>query len=227
MRTFIDTMRERRRKKKYDVILQGRHDLTDYEKELLIPEVKAKLETLKIRFNEIIKLCEVHQNSREFSQNVYRIINPQGLPSAPGQSPEEIAKIFFSAVKAQAKKEGVDDISTILEQYKDVQNVNELGKFLTQVNIFCSSLLVVKNNLFLVRFEAYPTATHTKTGEVINTQPVLYFVTTESFQIAINAILEIAKSTVGTIDEWQKYNIKLKEGYLNLFLNRLTISNTK
>ena len=131
-------------KKEYDVILRGRRFLTDYEKELLIPELKLKLEALKRRFSEIIQLCEVQKGLKGFTENIHLIINPSALPSNANES---IAENFFNGIKAQAQEEGVDDINRILNQHKDIKNVKEFLKFLTDVNILCSSLLVIKNRL--------------------------------------------------------------------------------
>ncbi len=217
-------IREYRDKKRYDVILQGRFHLTDYEKYLLVPELKARLEVLKGRFSEIIQLCELQKNSTQFNRNINSIINPAGLPSDPNES---VAEAFFNGVKAQAQKEGVGDIDRILNQHKNIGNVSELGAFLDDVNILSSSLLTIKNRLFLFKIEAYPIATHTQTGQVITAQPNQYFVTTEPFQISIDGILGIARAISDTIDEWHKYSMKLKTQYLDLYINRLSVRNTK
>ena len=90
-------------------------------------------------------------------------------------------------------------------------------------------LLIIghKKSSLLFKIETYPIATHMQTGEVINAQPTQYSVTTEPFQIAIDNIMGIAKATSETIDEWQKYNIKLKLECLSLYTNRISINNTR
>jgi hypothetical protein len=211
-------------KKSYEIILHDRQYLTDYEKEQLVPELKSRLNILKQYFNEIISLCDVQVGSPVFEQAVELIINPKGLPNSP-KNPK-ISISFFNDVKAQAKKEGVDDIDQIIDKYKDIQNTKQLGLFLSEVNLLCSSLLAVKNHLFLYKIQGYPSVTNIETGKITPGYPQQYSLTTEPFQILITNIVGVAKATSETIDEWHKYAMQLKLQYLNLYTKKLSIKST-
>ena len=227
MGKILTNIQEYLDRRRYNVILQDRRHLTDYEKEQLIPELKLRLEALKKYFNEIIRLCDLQRNSREFTQNLDTIINPRGLPGVLQDGGQSIAERFFDEIKAQAQREGVDDIEKILNRHREIHNTKELGLFLNEVNLLCSSLLAVKNNLFLYKIEGYPFVTNVQTGQTISAQPRQYFLTTEPFQITINNIISVASATSGTIDEWHKYAMNLKSQYLDLYINRLSIKNSR
>ena len=55
MASIFDKLRSLRDKKRYEVILHDRTHLTDYEKDVLIPELKSRLGALKQYFKDIIE----------------------------------------------------------------------------------------------------------------------------------------------------------------------------
>lgn len=97
-------------KRRYKTILHDRRYLTDYEKEQLIPEIKSRLKVLAQYFKEIIKLCDVQKDSKEFNLSLNSIINPKAAPISLQQSGQSVSEKFFGDVKLQAQEEGVDDI---------------------------------------------------------------------------------------------------------------------
>lgn len=87
--------------------------------------------------------------------------------------------------------------------------------------------MAVKNHLFLYKIEGYPFITDANTGQTFAGHPQQYFLTTEPFQIIINNIMNVAKALSETIHEWHKYNMNLKSQYLSIYVNGLTLRNTK
>jgi len=220
-------LREYFEKKRYKIILHDRRYLTDYENEQLVPELKSRLNVLVQYFNDIITLCEIQKGSKEFNQNLNSIINPRGITIRFHDSGESVAENFFGDVQAQAQKEGVDDIKRILNLYDNIQDTKQLGLFINEINLQCSSLMAVKNFLFLYKIEGYPFIVDPKTGQSIAQQPQQYFLTTEPFQIVINNIIGVAKALSDTIHEWHKYNMDLKSQYLKIHVNNISLRNTK
>ncbi|GBE39726.1 hypothetical protein BMS3Bbin08_02357 [bacterium BMS3Bbin08] len=213
-------------KKRYNIILHDRLYLTDYEKYQLIPELKSRLKVLKKYHEEVVQLCDIQKKQPAFNQNLNSIINPQGIPSPPEESDLGLSDKYFNDVKKQAK-DGVDDIDRINELYENIEDTKQLGMFLNEVNFLCSSLLAVNNRLFLYKINGYPIVTNIQTGQTIATQPPQFYLTTEPFQLLVSNIVEVARATSDSIHEWHKYTMKLKTQYLDLYINRISIRNTK
>jgi hypothetical protein len=213
--------------KRYKAIVQDRRLLTDYEKEQLIPELKSRLKVLIQYFKEIISLCDIQKGSKEFNSKINSIINPQSIPIAPQDSVESISEKFYESIKAQAQKEGVDDIENILKSFENIDDANKLGLFLNEINLQCSSLMAVKNKLFLFKIEGYPFISNAKTGETVACQPQQYFLTTEPFQIIIGNLVAVAKATSDTVHEWHKYNMSLKSKYLSIYESSISLRNSR
>ena len=213
-------------KKRYKAILQDRMHLTDYERDQLIPELRLRLGALIQYFSDIIRICENQKNSRLFIENLSSIINPKGLPSSEVDA-QCLSEKFFDGVKKQAQIENVDDINRILNEYENIKNVGKLGLFLNEVNLLCSSLLEVKNRLFLFKIEAYPHILDQRTGQTITNIPHQFYLTTEPFQIAIQNIAFVCKATSETVHEWHRQTMNMKSQFLNLFNNKITLRNNR
>ncbi len=129
MRNLILKFKNYRLKKRYEIFLQDRIQLSDYEKKQLIPEIKSRLKVLIEYFQNIISICERQRGSRFFMENLDSIINPLGLTSPQGNT-QSLGQRFFDEVMNQAQTENIDDINRILREYECVENTGELGLFL-------------------------------------------------------------------------------------------------
>jgi hypothetical protein len=224
MKKLISKLKQYRNRKRYEVILNDRQHLTDYERNQLIPELKCRLSILKEYFNEVINLCDIQKNSEVFNQAVFSVINPNNFESDPHNPKEAPAEKFFNGIKEVAQTQGVDDIDEVLKKYSTIENIKQLGLFLTEVNNFCSALVVINNNLFLYKIETYPYLTNVKTGQIMATHPPQYTITIEPFQILVTNIVGVSKATSETIHEWHKYALKLKVQYLDLYTTKFSIN---
>jgi hypothetical protein len=213
-------------KRRYEVILRSRKHLTEYEQGQLIPELKSRLKVLKQYFYDIIRICDEQKNSPLFTANLHTIINPENLNPAQSNL-QDLSNQFFDGIKGQAQTENIDDINNILGQFENINDVNTLGLFINEVNLLCSSLLAVKNRLFLFRIDAYPHLVDMRKGDIITDQPKQYFLTIEPFQIAIDNIASVAKATSDTVHEWHKQTMKQKTLYLDFYNRKLSIKSNR
>jgi len=220
-------MNKKINQKDYDAILHGRTHLTDYESDLLIPELKYRLEALKEYFQQIIDLCNTQKGSQVFTNSLTSIINQNGLPSGNDENTKSLSDRFFDTIKNQAQSQNIEEIDKILEEYSNISDLKTLGMFLNKVNFLCSSLLAVKNNLFLFKIEGYPFIVNKQTGQTTAALPVQYFITTEPFKIAIDQIMSVADATSKTIHEWHKHTMESKSQYINLYAKNISIRNNK
>ena len=220
----LDTYFERKR---YGVILNNRKHLTDFEADQLIPDLKNRLIILKKYFQEIINICKIQEESKVFTDAATRVIN--GLQFQPDEhSPQvPIAKKYFNDIKSHSKEQGIEWIDQILNDNQEIITVKQLIRFANEVNLFCSAMATIKNDLLLYKINTYPYITNVTTGETIATHPQEYYLTIEPFQNYIYNIVEVSKATIDSIQEWSKSSQKLKNQYLELYNTRLSLRNTR
>jgi len=227
MKNLSNRLRAYKDKKRYEIILHDRSHLTDYEKEILIPELISRLNVLREYFGEIISLCDKQKNNDVFSQAVLSVINPNNFEADPRDSQISPAQKFFGEVKDVAQTQGIDDLNKILLEHGKIENLKQLGHFLTDVNNFCFALATVNNNLLLYKIETYPFLTNIKTGQTAVTFPPQYALTVEPFQLLVSNIVGVSKAITETVNDWHKYFLKLKSDYLDLHIKRLSVSNMR
>lgn len=213
-------------KKHYRIISQDRTDLTDYEKDQLIPELKSRLEVLKNYFYDVIRISDDLAGSSLFTQNLHSILNQKFIESQEGNG-QSLAHKYFNDAKIFAKVENIDDINRILEKYESIEKVKDLGLFLNEINFLCSSMVNIHNKMFYFNIDAYPHVEDSRTGQAISREPKQYLLTIQPFQITIQNIISVCKATSETVHEWHKYTTRLKTQSLDLYINRLTIRNSR
>ncbi|MBW1949565.1 MAG: hypothetical protein JRJ18_08470 [Deltaproteobacteria bacterium] len=218
-------MKTKLNKKHYSIIFQDRTNLTDYEKDQLIPEIKSRLEVLKNYFYDVIKISDDLAASSLFTQNLYSILNPKNIESQENNA-QILAQKFFDDAKNFAKVENIDDIDRILKKYESIKKVKDLGLFLNEINFLCSSMVNIHNKMFYFNIDAYPHIEDRRTGQTVSKEPNQYLLTIQPFQITVQNIISVCKATSETVHEWHKYTTRLKTQSLDLYNNRLTIRNS-
>lgn len=214
-------------RKRWGLVLNARKHLTDFEIDQLIPDLKSRLEILKIYFEGIIKICNVQENSKVFSDSVTQVINELQFEADENNPQESIAKLYFNDVRKHSKEQGVEWIDKILKNNQQITSLKQLISFANEVNMFCSAMSTINNDLLLYKINTYPYLTNQSTGEVIATHPKEYYLTIEPFQHYIHNIVEVSKATIDSIQEWNKSSQKLKTQYLDLYNERLSLRNTR
>jgi hypothetical protein len=212
-------------KKYYDVIIKDRKELSDYERDQLIPELKSRLDVIKSFFNEIINTCDNHFDYLPFKRNLDDILNPNSLPSIDNN--DNLSDIFFNEIKRQSQEDFINNIETVLNKYNKIVDFKSLGLFMTEVNFLCSVLMNTKNILFLYKIVGYPNVKNLQTGEIKSNRPAQYELTIEPFQIAIDNIFQVAKSTSETIHEWHKQVMQSKTQFVDLYNAGIKLRNSK
>jgi hypothetical protein len=191
-------------RKRWGQVLNARKHLTDFEIDQLIPDLKNRLEILKIYFEEIIKICNVQETSKVFSNAVTQVINELQFQADENSPRESIAKLYFTDVRKHSKEQGVEWIDKILKDNQEISSLKQLISFANEVNMFCSAMSTINNDLLLYKINTYPYLTNQSTGEVIATHPKEYYLTIEPFQNYIHNIVEVSKAIIDTIQEWNK-----------------------
>jgi len=213
--------------KKYnDVIIKGRKELSDYERDQLIPELKSRLEVIKSFFNKIINTCDSHFNYTPFKQNLETIINPNSFHSINNN--DTLSDNFLNEIKRQSQEDFINNIESILNKYNSIIDFKSLGLFMTEVNHLCSVIINTKNTLLLYKIEGYPIIKDLNTGEINLPRPIKYELTTEPFQVTIDNIFLVAKATSETINEWHKQEVmQSKRQFVDLYIAGIKLKNSR
>lgn len=212
MRKTLTKIKKWREKRYYRAALKYRTILSDYEKEFLVPELKSCLAHLKEHFLNIIKICEKAETDPVFKTLLGQIINPQGLPSR--QSVDDLVKEFCHKIVEVAQTQHVDVIDKILSDYGRIESLKELGQFLNEVNLFCSSTVEVKNKTVLFHLQTYIYLVNPQNGHA-QTVPNDTYMTLLPIQNSIENVVSVCQATSDTIHIWHKQYMEEKNRFLS------------
>lgn len=216
------------RRWKHRDILVWRVDLSEYESDFLLPELKGRTEALLSYFKEIEKYC----NDRADEQGLGTLLRELLIDSKLEHlvplkdrpiSATELTKKFFKDLKEGNHNTFIKPLSEVLKLFKDEMSLKEFGKLLIQLNFICSTILEVKNELFYYQFRSVSIA-ETNNGLVVNPAEE-HRVILMPFQNTIDNAVFVAKSTSENISNWHKEQAPQKSNYLNLLSHKISQRN--
>lgn len=218
------------RKWKQRDFLKWRDDLSDYERDFFLPEIKGRCEALLDYCKAIDSLCTERAEEHNFGVMLRNLILPsdfEALIPADQRPPEPkvLAKMYFSAIQKVNKETFIDPLEKVIQKLNPNISLKEFGLALNEVNLICSSVVQIKEKLFLYRFGSIAFVKNPQTGEVVPTQPKELNLMLHQFQNTIENIYGVANSTSGTLHQWQKEQMQWKTEVLKLTTERIAQRN--
>jgi hypothetical protein len=210
--------------------LKWRDDLSDYERDFFLPEIKGRCEALLIYCREIDSYCTERAEEHNFGVLLKNLMLPQDIEelvpvgSRP-PAPKVLAKLYFSAIQKVNKETFIEPLEKVIQKLSSNVDLKEFGLILNEVNLVCSSVVQIKEKLFLYRFGSIAFVKDPQTGQVIPTQPKELNLMLHQFQNTIENIYGVANSTSGTLHQWQKEQMQWKTEYLKVTSERIAQRN--
>ncbi|WP_413288385.1 hypothetical protein [Bdellovibrio sp. HCB337] len=210
--------------------LKWRDDLSDYERDFFLPEIKGRCEALLLYCKEIDLFCIERADEHNFGVMLRKLMLPADVEALipADQRPSEpkvLAKKYFSAIQKVNKETFIEPLENVIQKINSNVGMKEFGLILNEVNLVCSSVIQIKEKLFLYRFGSIAFVKNPQTGEVILTQPNELNLMLHQFQNTIDNIYGVANSTSGTLHQWQKEAMEWKTEFLKVTTERIAQRN--
>lgn len=218
------------RKWKQRDFLKWRDDLSDYERNFFLPEIKGRCEALLAYCKDIDSLCTERAEEHNFGVMLRTLMMPadvEALIPADQRPPEPkvLSKMYFSAIQKVNRETFIEPLERVIQKLNSNVSLKEFGLILNEVNLICSSVIQIKEKLFLYRFGSIAFVKNPQTGEVIPTQPRELHLMLHQFQNTIENIYGVANSTSGTLHQWQKEAMEWKTEFLKVTTERIAQRN--
>tara|TARA_R110002049_G_scaffold209537_1_gene380431 strand:- start:1300 stop:2214 length:915 start_codon:yes stop_codon:yes gene_type:complete len=210
--------------------LKWRDELTEYERDFFLPEIKGRCEALLTYFKEI----DVYCNDRKYEHNfglMLRKLNLNGLDESRfpetdrPQTPKKISEDFFSSIQIENRKSFIEPLEKILLKIRVNVSLKDFGSIMNEVNLICSIVVQAKSKLFLYRLSSFAYVQDTNTKQVVLAPPRELSVLLLQFQSSLDNIFNIANSTSSTLHQWHKEQMQWKTEYLKVLSERIAQRN--
>jgi hypothetical protein len=211
--------------------LKWRDDLSEYEKDFLLPELKARCEELLKYCKEINQYCDERVDERAFGATLRQLVIDSKYeqlvpPELRPPSPEVLARQFFEQTRDMNYVSFIKPLEQVLGRFNNNDiDLKEFGKILNEINHICSTIVQVKQRLFLYSLRSYVIAIDPKTGDPIVSEPKDLAVLLIPFKNTLDNIYNVANATSGTIHQWHKEQMQWKTEFLKVKSERLAQRN--
>ncbi|MEI6092767.1 MAG: hypothetical protein WCQ47_03695 [bacterium] len=196
---------------KNDEIKFDRKALNSYEKEILIPHLKDTLAYYKKTFLRVIEICHELETQSFFQLAIKNLITAGNLPTiSPIGNP---TKKFVDEIVEMAKSCFIQPIEEMEAKYKNIDSLEQQGRFFTELALLCSSIIETDERLFLVTLPISGSVhvvdpTTGKEVENVIIEPREYRILLHHFKIIRESLLVSATNVQDSIMTWHKEQMK-------------------
>ncbi len=217
-----------KKKRRYKELTEWRDHLVEYEEKTFIPEIKSRVVALKQYFDEINTICDAHSNNPTFGAALRLIIDPSKLGTQGGYitaTDPQLANSYFSQMKAMNTESYIEPAQDLIQNHSIVTNLSDLASYLNKVNFMCSSIIQIKQKIFLYNMRVFHTLHSVPSGQLVQSHPAEYTLIIMPFKILLENIVSVADSTSQTIHQWHKEQIEWKTKSMNVWTEQLNRKN--
>ncbi len=201
-----------RRWRKTQILYQDfsrlRVGLTEFEREILVPELVSRLELMQEILERMKGTCANPQVRQRIGPAITAL---RVVP--PGHDP---VTSYLDRVSAEIDRFFLRPIAKLRTDARAITNFAALVKFLNGVFFLCGTLTSNEKTLFWYSSLGHAYAVNRATQEVVGQgEPVEFGIILLPFKNDLENLLNVAKGTEGSIDQWRRQQDEAKKPFLD------------
>jgi hypothetical protein len=221
--TLLARWRMSRHQARFRVLTEWREELNGFEQDLLLPEVRSRMELMLKYFDKLVADCEEQRESAEWAALVESVLNPPG--SDPQGHEQASPEMYFGALIPQLQSNYIDPIKAVLPKLHDVGTLRALGTALNEVNLICESVTGVHEVLLKFKMRGIAIVRDVATGQTVVQPPRELHLIMLPFEQILGQLVMLASSTADSLKAWRHGEAQAKPKFLELENARTSLAN--
>lgn len=215
--------KKNRQRARFRVLTEWREDLNGFERDLLIPEVRGRMQLMLKYFDKLIADCEEQRSDTEWAALVEGILNP---PSSDPRGHQRASPgMYFGALIPQLVSNYIEPIRAVLPRLERAETLQALGAAFNEVNLICESVTGVQEGLLKFRMRGIAVVRDIATGEAIVQPPRELHLIMLPFEHILGQLVMLASSTAESLKNWRNAEAQAKPKFLDLENARTSLLN--
>lgn len=201
-----------------------RNELGEFERRVLIPGFKGRIENIISVLKRMKDVCAKEQKTPILPYVFQAMHNSLNVPLP---NPQKAALNYIKTFDKVIDDDFLEDAEKILSKFKDEVTWNMFIEIMIDLKNYCNSLFAVKNKTFSYAIGFGGVFLGPAGNPVGTVQPVEATIMWHPFNLHYNELCGIAKSTIESIQSWEKDQGKLKKSYFDYLAHRTQLRGFK
>ncbi|SEN38990.1 hypothetical protein SAMN05444354_1571 [Stigmatella aurantiaca] len=209
-----DLARRKRIQALYKDLALGREELNPGEKEVLIPQLRGRVEFMLRRFQELKRIASNKDVPHLATQSFRKLLPTMEPEKVSAQEVRRRVDEFLLELQGHIDENFIGPLTELLGKYQNVEDIPTLRRFLTDLHLRCMSITATEGELFKYRVAFHLHITEARTGKVVQDEPAEYWIFLMPFRLAIDELQRIATSTANSIDHWREQQEEARKPFI-------------
>ena len=189
-----------------------------FEREILIPQIKCRLEYAKEIFESFIVICNDTNVATDIDAAVRQV-----MPVPAGTQTPQAGQSYLTQVRTSVQTNYIAPIDDLLRRFfvdgNALENVDVAIKFLNQSMLFFEIVLGVKDEAFMYSLRTFVNVTNRQTGQVMLGPPQEIALILMPFQTRLAELVNVAKTSSESIKAWGEDLKRKNQKHVDLLMN--------
>lgn len=191
-------------------------DLSDFEKESLIPTIISRMKFYRECFEKLIPVCNSEENAFLVDAAVRKCVSSPSIDSS--ETYPSAGKQYLESIKAQIQSYWIAELDKFLADYPDASAVADRKKlffFIQRTQQLAGAIVWCKSRLLSYSLRGFPLLMNKHTGEVISGPPLEVEIILYPFLGAISEMESSAHSIISSVKDWSRARREERKDFIN------------
>lgn len=191
--------------------------LTFFEKQILIPGMRGRLEYAITIFDEFKRICADRNVAIHIDAALRSIVDPEAIKL--GVKEPEVGVQYLGAVARQCDEEYIKPLKEMLAKHPLQETSSDMDKateFLNSAGTFFQTITGVKDKSFQYHLKTFLNIKQTATGAVVLSAPTELTLILMPFQTRMEELINVSTTAIESIRAWAEQITKQKAKHVEI-----------
>jgi hypothetical protein len=215
---LVRKYRAYRKRRRYQAVLERREDLNDFETQVLLPELKGRLEWWRQLYVSLLADCEKLRADKLWSEPLKSLAHPLAPPLT--------AETYFGQVIPVIRSGFLEPIDGALRLLAEVKDYSSLALALNRVHLVAETITGTEEKFLVLNLRSFVIVRDSASGASALDLPRELTLISLPFKHIVEQLVASAKPTAGSITLWRDTEQKSRIEFLAHLNARTALKNS-
>jgi hypothetical protein len=215
---LVRQYRAHRKRRRYQAVLERRDDLNDFETQVLLPELRGRLEWWRQLYVSLIAECEKLRADKLWSEPLNALAHPLAPPLT--------AETYFGQVIPVLRSDFLEPIDGALQLLAEVKDYGSLALALNRVHLVAETITGTEEKFLVLNLRSFVIVRDSASGASALDLPRELTLISLPFKHIVEQLVASARPTAESITLWRDTEQKSRIEFLAHLNARTALTNS-